>query len=344
MPRRVLITGGAGFIGSHTALVLLEQGYELVVLDNFDNSSPEALRRVKELADSNALELVEGDVRDLAAVHRAFDCGGPIDGVIHFAGLKAVGESVANPLRYWDVNVNGSRVLAAAMEQHQCRTLVFSSTSTVYGEPEAFPLKEEMTTTPVHPYAQTKLAVEQMLGALCRSEDWRVACLRYFNPVGAHPSGRIGEDPLGIPNNLFPFITQVAAGRRDKLLIFGNDYPTHDGSGIRDYLHVMDLAEAHSVTLGHLFQATAPHQLTLNIGTGCGLSVLDVLHGFERATGLQIPYEVVGRRPGDVPKLEGCPQKAKNVLGWSAKRDLAQMCRDGWAWQQANPLGYRNIP
>ena len=342
MPRRVLITGGAGFIGSHTALVLLEQGYELVVLDNFDNSSPEALRRVKELADSNALELVEGDVRDLAAVHRAFDCGGPIDGVIHFAGLKAVGESVANPLRYWDVNVNGSRVLAAAMEQHQCRTLVFSSTSTVYGEPEAFPLKEEMP--PVHPYAQTKLAVEQMLGALCRSENWRVACLRYFNPVGAHPSGRIGEDPLGIPNNLFPFITQVAAGRRDKLLIFGNDYPTHDGSGIRDYLHVMDLAEAHSVTLGHLFQATAPHQLTLNIGTGCGLSVLDVLHGFERATGLQIPYEVVGRRPGDVPKLEGCPQKAKNVLGWSAQRDLAQMCRDGWAWQQANPLGYRNIP
>jgi UDP-glucose 4-epimerase len=284
MPRRVLITGGAGFIGSHTALVLLEQGYELVVLDNFDNSSPEALMRVKELADSNALELVEGDVRDLAAVHHAFDCGGPIDGVIHFAGLKAVGESVANPLRYWDVNVNGSRVLAAAMEQHQCRTLVFSSTSTVYGEPEAFPLKEEMQTTPVHPYAQTKLAVEQMLGALCRSEDWRVACLRYFNPVGAHPSGRIGEDPLGIPNNLFPFITQVAAGRRDKLLIFGNDYPTHDGSGIRDYLHVMDLAEAHSVTLGHLFQATAPHQLTLNIGTGCGLSVLDVLHGFEKAT------------------------------------------------------------
>ena len=344
MPRRVLITGGAGFIGSHTALVLLEQGYELVVLDNFDNSSPEALMRVKELAGSNALELVEGDVRDLAAVHRAFDCGGPIDGVIHFAGLKAVGESVANPLRYWDVNVNGSRVLAAAMEQHQCRTLVFSSTSTVYGEPEAFPLKEEMPTTPVHPYAQTKLAVEQMLGALCRSENWRVACLRYFNPVGAHPSGRIGEDPLGIPNNLFPFITQVAAGRRDKLLIFGNDYPTHDGSGIRDYLHVMDLAEAHSVTLGHLFQATAPHQLTLNIGTGCGLSVLDVLHGFEKATGLQIPYEVVERRPGDVPKLEGCPQKAKDVLGWSAQRDLAQMCRDGWAWQQANPLGYRNVP
>ena len=344
MARRVLITGGAGFIGSHTALVLLEQGYELVVLDNFDNSSPEALKRVKTLANSNALDLVEGDVRDLNAVNRAFDRGGPIDGVIHFAGLKAVGESVANPLHYWDVNLNGSRVLATAMEQHQCRTLVFSSTSTVYGEPEVFPLHEQMPTAPVHPYAQTKLAVEQMLGALCRSGDWRVACLRYFNPVGAHPSGRIGEDPLGIPNNLFPFVTQVAAGRREKLRIFGQDYPTPDGTGIRDYLHVMDLAEAHSITLDHLFHSTAPHQLTLNIGTGCGLSVLDVVKGFERATGLPIPFEVVERRPGDVPKLEGCPQKAKDILGWSAKRDLAQMCRDGWAWQQANPMGYRTNP
>ena len=211
MPRRVLITGGAGFIGSHTAFVLLEQGYELVVLDNFDNSSPEALKRVRELAGSNALDFVEGDVRDVNAVNRAFDCGGPIDGVIHFAGLKAVGESVADPLRYWDVNLNGSRVLASAMEQHQCRTLVFSSTATVYGEPEVFPLQEQMPTGPVHPYAQTKLAVEQMLGALCRSGNWKVACLRYFNPVGAHPSGRIGEDPLGIPNNLFPFVTQAVS-------------------------------------------------------------------------------------------------------------------------------------
>ena len=344
MPSRVLITGGAGFIGSHTALVLLTQGYELVILDNFENSSPEVLERVKELTGSDALELIEGDVRDPVAVNRAFNGGRPVDGVIHFAGLKAVGESVANPLRYWDVNLTGSRVLAAAMEQHHCRTLVFSSTATVYGEPEIFPLKEEMPTAPVHPYAQTKLAVEQMLGALCRSGDWRVACLRYFNPVGAHPSGRIGEDPLGIPNNLFPFITQVAAGRREKLRIFGQDYPTHDGTGIRDYLHVMDLAEAHSATLSHLFQATAPQQLTLNIGTGCGLSVLDVLHGFEQATGRPIPYELVERRPGDVPKLEGCPQKAKDILGWSAKRDLAQMCRDGWAWQQANPMGYRNAP
>ena len=341
MSERILITGGAGFIGSHTCLVLLEAGHELVVLDNFDNSSPEALERVKGLAGRNALSVLEGDVRDPIVLDRAFRHCGPIGGVIHFAGLKAVGESVADPLRYWDVNLNGSRALAAAMEQHGCRTLVFSSTSTVYGEPDQFPLREDMATAPVHPYAQTKLAVEQMLQALCQSQHWRVACLRYFNPVGAHPSGRIGEDPLGIPNNLFPYMTQVAAGRRERLQVFGNDYPTHDGTGIRDYIHVMDLAEAHAVTLDHLFQQPAPRSLTLNIGTGTGLSVLDVVKGFETATGLAIPYDVVQRRPGDVPRLQACPKQAKAVLGWTAKRSLKQMCRDGWAWQQANPMGYR---
>ena len=198
-----------------------------------------------------------------------------------------------------------------------------------------------MATAPVHPYAQTKLAVEQMLQALCRKGGWRVACLRYFNPVGAHPSGRIGEDPLGIPNNLFPFITQVAAGRREQLRVFGNDYPTHDGTGIRDYLHVMDLAEAHAVTLDHLLKQTTAHALTLNIGTGTGLSVLDVVNGFEAATGLSIPYTVVERRPGDVPRLQACPDLAQQVLGWRAHRSLEDMCRDGWAWQQANPNGYR---
>ena len=344
MTCKILITGGAGFIGSHTCLVLLEQGHSLVVVDNFDNSSPEALRRVQELAASDALQLVEGDLRNPEVLDRAFRSGGPVDGVIHFAGLKAVGESVADPLRYWDVNLNGSRVLAAAMERHGCRTLVFSSTSTVYGEPEQFPLHEGMATAPVHPYAQTKLAVEQMLGALCRSGSWRVACLRYFNPVGAHPSGRIGEDPLGIPNNLFPFITQVAAGRRDKLRVFGQDYPTPDGTGIRDYLHVMDLAEAHGVTLTHLLNQEPPTQLTVNIGTGTGLSVLEVIKGFEQATGITIPYEVVARRPGDVPRLQACPRPAEAVLGWTARRGLVKMCRDGWAWQQANPMGYRSAP
>ena len=342
MGKKVLITGGAGFIGSHTCVVLLEQGYRLVVLDNFDNSSPEALQRVQELASSTQLTLVEGDVRDPIAVDQTFSAAGAVDGVIHFAGLKAVGESVANPLHYWDVNVNGSRVLAAAMDRHGCRTLVFSSTSTAYGEPETFPLREGMPTAPVHPYAQTKVAVEQMLAALCRTGSWKVACLRYFNPVGAHPSGRIGEDPLGIPNNLFPFITQVAAGRRERLRIFGNDYPTPDGTGIRDYLHVMDLAEAHGTALQHLFEQQTPYSLTLNIGTGRGLSVLEVVQGFEAATGLTIPYEVVERRAGDVPRLEACPRKAQELLGWSARRSLEDMCRDGWAWQQANPSGYQS--
>ena len=342
MSRRILITGGAGFIGSHTAVVLLEGGDELVVLDNFDNSSPEALERVCELAEGRgALELIEGDVRDPQAIDRAFQTGEPIDGVIHFAGLKAVGESVSDPLRYWDVNVNGSRVLAAAMQRHGCHTLVFSSTSTVYGEPDTFPLREDTPTDPIHPYAQTKLAVEQMLGALQATGTWRIANLRYFNPVGAHPSGRIGEDPLGIPNNLFPFITQVAAGRRPELQVFGNNYPTPDGTGIRDYLHVMDLAEAHGITLDHLLQQPGATALTLNIGTGRGLSVMDVVHGFERATGITIPHRIVPRRPGDVPKLEACPKEAERILGWRASRSLDDMCRDGWAWQQANPQGYR---
>ena len=242
------------------------------------------------------------------------------------------------------MNLNGSSVLTAAMERHDCRTMVFSSTSTVYGEPEAFPLREDTPTAPIHPYAQTKLAVEQMLQALVRTGAWRIAALRYFNPVGAHPSGRIGEDPLGIPNNLFPFITQVAAGRRDQLRVFGQDYPTPDGTGIRDYLHVMDLAEAHGITLDHLLNQLAPCHYTLNIGTGCGLSVLDVVRGFEQATGIEIPFEVVERRPGDVPRLEACPKRAEATLGWKAQRSLLDMCRDGWAWQQANPLGYRAEP
>ena len=341
---RLLITGGAGFIGTHTCVVLMEAGHDLVVLDSFANSSPVALDRVSELA-GRPLKLLEGDVRDAALLDQLFAdataAGHPIEAVIHFAGLKAVGESVAEPLRYWDVNLCGSRTLLAAMDAYSCRTLVFSSTSTVYGEPETFPLTETTPTAPIHPYAQTKLAVEQLLTALSRSGTWRVASLRYFNPVGAHPSGRIGEDPYGLPNNLFPFITQIAAGRLESLQVFGNDYPTPDGTGIRDYLHVMDLAEAHTAAVEHLLKADARASLTLNIGTGKGLSVLDVVKGFETATGITIPYEIVERRPGDVPKLEACPQRAKEILGWTAKRSLSKMCRDGWAWQSANPNGYR---
>ena len=346
---RLLITGGAGFIGSHTCVVLLNAGHRLLVLDNFSNSSPVALERVAALASApfggEQLQLIRGDIRDATLLDRMFTetkaSDNPIQAVIHFAGLKAVGESVADPLRYWDVNVCGSRTLLAAMEAHSCRTLVFSSTSTVYGKPETFPLTETTATAPIHPYAQTKLAVEQMLSALAAKGDWRFSILRYFNPVGAHPSGRIGEDPLGIPNNLFPFITQIAAGRLEKLKVFGDDYSTPDGTGIRDYLHVMDLAEAHKAAVEHHLQFKVPYSQTLNLGTGMGLSVLNVVKGFENTTGITIPYEIVGRRPGDVERLEACPKLAETVLGWKANRTLADMCRDGWAWQSANPQGYR---
>ena len=341
--KRLLVTGGAGFIGSHCCLILLEAGYDLVVLDNFDNSCPEALNRVQLMA-GRQLKLVEGDIRDLSCVNNIFKEASndqPIEAVFHFAGRKAVGESVANPLLYWDVNVSGSRNLLSAMHSNNCRTLVFSSTSTIYGDPDEFPLVEGMQPKPIHPYAQSKLAVEQMLDALSRNGGWKFASLRYFNPVGAHPSGNIGENPLGIPGNLFPFITQVASGRLEKLKIFGNDYETKDGTGIRDYLHVMDLVEAHSSALDYLLHAQASTNLTLNIGTGKGLSVLDVVKGFEKATGLNIPYEIVKRRPGDVPRLEACPRKSAKILGWQAKRGLEEMCRDGWAWQAKNPEGYR---
>ena len=344
----ILVTGGAGFIGSHTCLVLLDAGHRLVVLDNFSNSSPEALRRVAELAglqtpaEQERLQVLEGDIRNPADLNCAFAAGDPVTGVIHFAGLKAVGESVQQPLRYWDVNVNGSLLLIEAMHRHRCRTLVFSSTATVYGEAEQFPMTEEFPTNPLHPYAQTKLAVEWMLAALEASEPgWRISRLRYFNPVGAHPSGRIGEDPQGIPNNLFPFLTQVASGQRPFLRIFGSDWPTPDGTGVRDYLHVMDLAEAHRLAIQCLLeqQQSLP---VLNLGTGRGLSVLEVVQAFESATGVTIPYELVDRRDGDVPKLEGCAQRAAEILGWHATRSLQDMCRDGWAWQSDNPQGYRS--
>ena len=349
---RLLITGGAGFIGSHTCVVLLQAGHDLLVLDDFSNSTPLALERVSALAQLDTqscqarLEVRRGDIRDPTCLDDLFaqaaSAGAPIDAVIHFAGLKAVGESVREPLRYWDGNLCGSRALFAAMDKHICKTLVFSSTSTVYGEPTEFPLVETMATNPIHPYAQSKLAVEQLLNALAATCIWRIANLRYFNPVGAHPSGQIGEDPLGIPNNLFPFITQIAAGRLSRLSVFGDDYCTPDGTGIRDYLHVMDLAEAHAHALEHLLDAKPATALTLNLGTGQGLSVLEMVHGFEQATGIAIPYSICKRRPGDVPRLECSPKQAEKTLGWRARRSLADICRDGWAWQSANPEGYTN--
>jgi UDP-glucose 4-epimerase len=339
---QLLITGGAGFIGSHTCLVLLEAGHSLVVLDNFTNSSPEALRRVAELAGTAAgdrLQVVEGDIRSSSDLERAFGAG-PIEAVIHFAGLKAVGESVAQPLHYWDVNVAGSRCLLAAMQAHGCRTIAFSSSATLYGLPEQVPIPESARVQPINPYGHTKAAVEQLLADLAASEPgWRIARLRYFNPVGAHPSGRIGEDPNGPPNNLFPFVSQVAVGRRPQLQVFGGDWPTPDGTGVRDYIHVMDLAEGHRAAVEHLL-AHGPQLLTLNLGSGSGHSVLEVVRAFEQASGRPVPYAVVDRRPGDAAATVADPSLAAEVLGWRTRRGLAEICRDGWAWQSANPQGY----
>lgn len=341
---QLLITGGAGFIGSHTALTLLEAGHSLVVLDNFQNSSPESLKRVAQLArletnQQRQLVIVHGDVRDATSLNRIFS-DNRIDGVIHFAGLKAVGESVAQPLMYWDNNVRGSLVLLEAMKHFDCKRIVFSSTSTVYGEPKNFPITESSSLSPLHPYAQTKLAVEQVLESLSKSdEQWTISNLRYFNPVGAHPSGLIGEDPIGKPNNLFPYVTQVACKRLAELHIFGNDYPTPDGTGVRDYLHVMDLADAHRIAVEKLLKSNESLP-PINLGTGKGLSVLEVVNGFQESTGISIPIRFCERRPGDVARLEASAALAKKILGWEAKRSLYEMCGDGWNWQRTNPNGY----
>jgi UDP-glucose 4-epimerase len=342
-----LITGGAGFIGSHTALVLLEAGHSLVVLDNFTNSSAESLQRVAGLAGPSAasrLAVVEGDIRNQADLERAFaaaPAGQPIEAVIHFAGLKAVAESVRTPLSYWDVNLSGSRQLLAVMQAQGCRTLVFSSSATLYGMPEQVPIPETAPIQPINPYGHSKAAVEQLLADLAGSEPgWRIARLRYFNPVGAHPSGRIGEDPLGVPSNLFPFVSQVAVGRRPRLQVFGGDWPTPDGSGVRDYIHVMDLAEGHRAALDTLLSED-PQLITLNLGSGQGHSVLQVVVAFEAASGRSVPYELVARRPGDAASSVADPALAAQRLGWSTRRGLAEMCRDGWAWQSANPNGFQ---
>lgn len=335
----LLLTGGAGFIGSHTALVLLEAGHQLVVLDDFRNSSPESLRRVEQLS-GKKISLVAGDICHPASLQRAFS-NIPIDAVIHFAGLKAVAESVAMPLLYWQVNLEGTRLLLQAMASAGCRSLVFSSSATLYGIPDQVPIPESAAIKPINPYGHSKAAVEQLLADLAASEaGWRIARLRYFNPVGAHPSGQIGEDPLGTPNNLFPYVSQVAVGRRAELQIFGSDWPTPDGTCIRDYIHVMDLAAGHQAALDVLL-AEAPQLLTLNLGSGQGCSVLEVVNAFADASGVAIPHRLVDRRPGDAAITVADPALALARLGWRTKLDLAAMCRDGWAWQQANPNGYR---
>lgn len=334
---KILVTGGAGYIGSHMVLVLLEAGYDVLVLDNLCNAKRESLTRVEQLAGRAPL-FVEGDIRDAALLDRLF-AEHDIAAVMHFAGLKAVGESVAEPLAYYDCNVVGSLRLFEAMARAGVSTLVFSSSATVYGDPASVPITEDFPLSATNPYGATKLHIEDMLRDLHRAQPaWRIALLRYFNPVGAHESGRIGEDPNGVPSNLMPFIAQVAVGKRESLSVFGNDYATVDGTGVRDYIHVMDLVEGHLAALRALQREAG--LLTVNLGTGQGYSVLQMVAAFSRASGRDIPYRIVERRPGDVAQCYADPARAQQQLGWRAKRDLATMCADHWRWQQQNPEGY----
>ena len=332
----ILITGGAGYIGSHTCIELLNAGYQVVVFDNFSNSHPEALRRVKRIT-KKSVALIQGDIRDRAAIEgalRQYDCRA----VIHFAGLKAVGESVEKPLEYYDNNVVGTLALLAAMREVGVKTLVFSSSATVYGVPQKLPLTEDHPLSATNPYGRTKLVIEDILRDLYRAEpDWHLGILRYFNPVGAHASGLIGEDPQGPPNNLMPYIAQVAIRRRDQLNVWGADYPTPDGTGVRDYIHVVDLALGHLQALERLNE---PQCLTVNLGTGIGYSVLEMVKAFEQASGRAVPFTISARRPGDVAACYADPSLAQRVLGWQATRDLAAMCRDQWRWQEQNPKGF----
>ena len=334
---KVLVTGGAGFIGSHTCVELLRAGFEVFVVDNFDNSDAASLQRVEELA-ARSLACAEVDVRDRTALERVFTDFGP-DAVIHFAGLKAVGESVAQPVRYYHNNVTSTLVLCETMLEHGVSNLVFSSSATVYGDPESVPIREDARLSAANPYGRTKLVIEEILQDLhAAAGDWSIAVLRYFNPVGAHPSGRIGEDPRGIPNNLFPYVTQVAVGRLAEVSVFGDDYPTPDGTGVRDYIHVVDLALGHIKALEALRRKIGLQ--VYNLGTGRGYSVLEVLDSFEKASGREIPRRIEPRRPGDVATTYADPSKAIAELGWQAERDLDEMCSDAWRWQQQNPDGY----
>ncbi len=337
---KILVTGGAGYIGSHTCLVLLEAGHEVVVYDNLSNSRAEAVRRVEKLSGRPA-PLVVGDIRDRALLQKTLSEQG-CEAVIHFAGLKAVGESVEQPLRYYDNNVGGTISLLQAMQDCRVHRLVFSSSATVYGEPQRLPLDESHPLSATNPYGRSKLIIEDMLRDLCRADArWRVALLRYFNPVGAHESGEIGEDPQGIPNNLMPFVAQVAVGLRDELQVWGDDYDTPDGTGVRDYIHVMDLAEGHLAALEYLQRVDAAGCTAINLGTGQGYSVLDMVRAFETASGRKVPYRIADRRPGDVAACWADPSRARELLGWSARRGIGEMCRDHWNWQQRNPRGYR---
>jgi UDP-glucose 4-epimerase len=332
-----LVTGAAGFIGTHTCVDILDAGYRVVGVDNFSNSSPRAVDRVREVA-AGHLEFVELDVRDRERLGRVFT-EHKIDAVVHFAAMKAVGESMSIPVEYYDTNVNATLGLVATMLEHGVEELVFSSSCSIYGDAETMPIREDAPARPTNPYARSKWMCEQILADVCvRYPSWHVTSLRYFNPAGAHPTGLIGEDPRGVPNNIMPYLTQVAVGRRHELSIFGDDYLTPDGTGIRDYIHVVDLAEGHRLALDHLGEA--PGYRVINLGTGTGTSVKELLNAFSRACGQDLPHRVVARRPGDVAELVADPSRAKELLGWSASRNVADMCRDAWEFQRLNPAGY----
>ncbi|MBL8447578.1 MAG: UDP-glucose 4-epimerase GalE [Zoogloeaceae bacterium] len=334
----VLVTGGAGYIGSHTCVELLRSGHSVVVVDNLSNSKRVALYRVEELAGRGLAGFHEVDVRDRRAMGEVFKTYAP-DGVVHFAALKAVGESVSQPVRYYDNNVCGTLALVDVMGEHGVKVLVFSSSATVYGNPDRCPINEGFETAPSNPYGRTKWMTEHALKDLVAADpSWRIGLLRYFNPVGAHPSGRIGEDPNGIPNNLMPFVSQVAVGRLPRLQVFGSDYASRDGTGVRDYIHVVDLAQGHLRALEYLWQTAG--LLVANLGTGRGYSVLEVVDAFEKASGRKVPYDLCPRRPGDVAECWADPTLAAQVLGWRADLDLAAMCSDAWRWQSMNPNGY----
>ena len=332
----ILVTGGAGYIGSHTVLLLLENGYDVVVVDNLCNSSKESLKRVKELTGKD-VKFYENDINDFEAMDKIFS-ENDIFAVIHFAGLKAVGESVKIPLKYYENNLSGTFALLEAMKKNNVKKIVFSSSATVYGDPERVPITEDMKLGATNPYGRTKLFLEQILSDVYVADnEFSVSLLRYFNPIGAHESGRIGENPRGIPNNLMPYITQVASGKLEKLSVFGDDYDTHDGTGVRDYIHVMDLAWGHIKAIEYIKDKTGV--FVHNLGTGTGYSVLDIVKAFEKANGLKIPYVIAPRRPGDIATCYADPTKAKNELGWEAKRGIEDMCRDSWNWQKNNPMG-----
>lgn len=335
----ILVTGGAGYIGSHTCVELLNAGYDIVVVDNYYNSNPKSLDRVKELT-GKEFKSYECDIRDTDGMDKIFK-ENKIDAVIHFAGLKAVGESCQKPIEYYDNNIGGTLKLCDVMRNNGCKNIVFSSSATVYGMNNISPLKETMKTGgTTNPYGTTKYMIEIILEDIAKADtEWNVTLLRYFNPIGAHESGRIGENPNGIPNNLMPYITQVAIGKREYLSVYGNDYDTHDGTGVRDYIHVVDLAEGHVKAVENILEGGKGVQV-FNLGTGVGYSVLDIVKAFNKAYGKELPYKIVERRPGDIATCYSDPTKAKEVLGWEAKRGIEQMCEDSWRWQSNNPNGY----